>query len=388
MGVRVDQVVDRLGEQREVGFFAVKRAELADVDDQRKSRVFVGSALGGRQRERNGCPSLERDDLIDPERFLDEAHLVGGEVEEAVDYLVDLGLEGGEGVGVARGRGLRAAFREGGEAGLVGGGGGRDGEWLHVHWLVLEIAVLARCGHLLNDELRRIRVENSCQIFSLFRDTDAGLVVAVTSVRIHGIRGTLLDGWDRNLRLLEFLPVGCCTTLECIPFVADSRFGFVAGGQFFFVTFQMFVDGGILFLEGIFCFLGCAADGVVFVEWEMPRNKQEVEIAVCSLPPLYIAATQEGFDDFFGLRIGGDEFGAFFAIDDEGFVEAGFDPVVEAAIDIFSERRAGSAEFFEKGVDLGGNEAPAVFGEVGLGDGKGAANLEREGGGFLFQIPR
>jgi hypothetical protein len=52
-------------------------------------------------------------------------------------------------------------------------------------------------------------------------------------------------------------------------------------------------------------------------------DEDQPEISMGCLPALDVAAAEEGFDDVCGFGIGGDEFGAFFAVDDEGFVEAG-----------------------------------------------------------------
>ena len=41
-----------------------------------------------------------------------------------------------------------------------------------------------------------------------------------------------------------------------------------------------------------------------------------------SLPAFDVTTTEEGFDDFLGLRVSSDEFGALGSIDDEGFIES------------------------------------------------------------------
>src|SRR5690625_2584431 len=116
-----------------------------------------------------------------------------------------------------------------------------------------------------------------------------------------------------NLRLLEFFPVSNII-LNFEPLVSSGFSAFPAS-----TIWPIFRSGFELFTE---CFQMRSYGGIV-IDIRSSSRKNQPEVRVGRLPTFYITTAEKRFDDFFGFRIGGDEFGSLLSVDDEGLVESG-----------------------------------------------------------------
>ena len=212
----------------------------------------------------------------------------------------------------------------------------------------------------MHEEINNPRAQQANEI-QVIIGNDRRFVVRIKSITVEYVGALFHDGWHDDFHPVKFRVVVAGPQFP--PIVAFV----VPGGSFFLKGFEVLCDGRIVVAEPVPRFgLASLLVGDAFGEQDQKFPGFRGRI------PFHIPACQEGLDYLGAVRVFGDQSLARCVVDHKGFVQAGFDAVVDFAFDIVTQfDKAGAAQFVEQGLLGLGGQAPAGVVQAGHVHGMG-----------------